>query len=74
MPGIYSARTGAGFVSVFLLLMRVTDTSVAADFLGSDYCARCYQAETMAWQGSHHDLAMAEASPELSATAAFRAS
>lgn len=64
MPGIYSARIATGFVSVFLLFMLVTGASGAADFIGSDHCAQCHQDETTAWRGSHHDLAMAEASTE----------
>ncbi|MCE7872864.1 tetratricopeptide repeat protein [bacterium CPR1] len=30
------------------------------DYLGSQRCAACHQAEMRAWQGSHHDLAMQE--------------
>jgi len=31
-------------------------------FVGTDTCAGCHPAETEAWRGSHHDLAMQEAS------------
>lgn len=31
-------------------------------FVGSATCAGCHEAETAAWRGSHHDLAMQEAS------------
>ena len=42
----------------------MTDACVAADFIGSGRCAQCHETETKAWRGSHHDLAMAEASNE----------
>ncbi|MDK2955360.1 MAG: hypothetical protein PWQ57_856 [Desulfovibrionales bacterium] len=29
-----------------------------ADFVGSDACKRCHEAEYAKWKGSHHDLAM----------------
>lgn len=33
-------------------------------FVGSAACADCHVAETKAWRGSHHDLAMAEATEQ----------
>jgi tetratricopeptide (TPR) repeat protein len=36
----------------------------AADYVGSETCVGCHAAEAQAWQGSHHDLAMAEATAE----------
>jgi len=33
-------------------------------YVGTDACADCHAAETKAWRGSHHDLAMQEATPE----------
>ena len=33
----------------------------APGFVGVAACSSCHQAETKAWRGSHHDLAMAEA-------------
>ena len=33
-------------------------------FVGSDVCASCHRAEAELWRGSHHDLAMQEATPE----------
>src|SRR5512134_2187853 len=33
----------------------------ALDFVGSAACAGCHEAEFAAWRGSHHDLAMQEA-------------
>ena len=35
-----------------------------ATFVGRDRCAGCHQAETAAWRGSHHDLAMQEATSD----------
>ncbi|HYN38590.1 MAG TPA: tetratricopeptide repeat protein, partial [Rhodospirillales bacterium] len=37
------------------------EPKAAPAFVGSAACAGCHQAETAAWRGSHHDLAMAEA-------------
>ena len=34
------------------------------DFVGSDVCASCHQAEAELWRGSDHDLAMQEATSE----------
>jgi predicted CXXCH cytochrome family protein len=36
----------------------------ATDFVGSSSCATCHADEHLAWQGSHHDLAMQVATPE----------
>jgi tetratricopeptide (TPR) repeat protein len=33
------------------------------DYVGSTRCGDCHQAEYAAWKGSHHDLAMAAATP-----------
>ncbi|MDE2980242.1 MAG: multiheme c-type cytochrome [Gemmatimonadota bacterium] len=33
-------------------------------FVGSDVCASCHSAEAELWRGSHHDLAMQDATPE----------
>ena len=35
--------------------------SGSPEFVGVEVCATCHAAETKAWRGSHHDLAMAEA-------------
>jgi tetratricopeptide (TPR) repeat protein len=34
-----------------------------ASYVGRAQCANCHQAEEKRWQGSHHDLAMQEATP-----------
>ena len=33
-------------------------------FVGSAACGGCHQSEMVAWRGSHHDLAMQEATAE----------
>ena len=54
--------------SLFWLLLFATTISAADDsptgYVGSERCAQCHEAETKAWRGSHHDLAMAEASDQ----------
>jgi len=40
------------------------DEAVAEGYVGSARCGTCHAAELTAWRGSHHDLAMAEATPE----------
>lgn len=37
---------------------------IPPDFVGTAMCAECHAAETDAWRGSHHDLAMQEATGE----------
>jgi Flp pilus assembly protein TadD len=37
---------------------------VAATYVGSASCAACHAVQYEQWQGSHHDLAMQEATPE----------
>ena len=36
----------------------------ATEFVGSERCATCHADQHEAWQDSHHDLAMQEATPE----------
>jgi predicted CXXCH cytochrome family protein len=43
--------------------LRSADLSSAA-YVGAATCASCHQAEHDAWDGSHHELAMQEASPD----------
>jgi predicted CXXCH cytochrome family protein len=40
------------------------DEAAADGYVGSARCGTCHATELTAWQGSHHDLAMAEATPE----------
>ena len=50
-------------VATLFLFGLLAGTAVAApDFVGSKQCVQCHEAESSAWRGSHHDLAMAEAS------------
>jgi len=62
---LYDMTKVIGLVGVFLLLLVATDVCMAADYIGSSGCAQCHETETKAWRGSHHDLAMAEASTEM---------
>lgn len=41
----------------------VATDAAGATYVGRAQCARCHQPEEQAWQGSHHDLAMQEATP-----------
>jgi cytochrome c553 len=52
--------------SIALLFAMIAAMAGPADggepgFVGSAACAGCHEAETEAWRGSHHDLAMQEA-------------
>jgi hypothetical protein len=40
------------------------DDAATDGYIGSARCGTCHATELTAWQGSHHDLAMAEATPE----------
>lgn len=51
------------FLSLILVSSAVVP-AVAAEFVGSERCAECHEVEMTAWRGSHHDLAMAEATAE----------
>ncbi|SDZ84499.1 tetratricopeptide repeat protein [Microbulbifer marinus] len=39
-----------------------TDSKPSAGYVGSKQCASCHQQEFQSWRGSHHDMAMKEAS------------
>ncbi len=60
MLSIFRNR-GSGWL---LLLWLAAGPAPAAEFVGSAACRDCHQTEYQAWQGSHHDLAMAEAGPD----------
>ncbi len=47
-----------------LLVAFSAGLSHAQDYVGSDTCSSCHEAEFDAWQGSHHDLAMQPANAE----------
>lgn len=44
----------------FIILLLLTGEARADQFVGSDRCIDCHQAEHQLWQNSHHDLAMQE--------------
>lgn len=51
-------------IAGFLLALLLAPWSLAgAGYVGSARCSACHQAEAQAWRGSHHELAMAEATP-----------
>ena len=51
-------------ICLALLVARNTLAQGGAGFVGTEVCATCHKAEFAAWQNSHHDLAMQEATPE----------
>jgi tetratricopeptide (TPR) repeat protein len=52
-------------VATLILLGLLAGAAVAAPaFVGSKQCIECHETEANAWRGSHHDLAMAEASED----------
>src|SRR4029078_3402204 len=46
-----------------LFLRRPAPTPPPAQFVGSDRCRSCHVPESNAWRGSHHQAAMADATP-----------
>jgi len=48
---------------ITLLLCLLAAPAFGSDYLGSERCADCHEAEYRAWQGSHHDLAMQAPTP-----------
>ncbi len=46
---------------VFLGLAERAVPALAAEYVGSARCSGCHEAGAHAWRGSHHELAMAEA-------------
>ena len=50
--------------SIAIGLLLWVGVAYTADYTGREKCASCHAAETAAWQGSHHDLAMQEATEE----------
>jgi len=53
-------------VGVARVVSPARDVSAASEatFVGRAACAGCHAVETAAWTGSHHDLAMAEPTPQ----------
>ncbi len=48
----------------FLFCLWATAALPVPQYVGSGQCAGCHAAEAEAWRGSHHELAMAEASDD----------
>ena len=51
-------------ICLALLVARNTLAQGESGFVGTEVCATCHKAAFAAWQNSHHDLAMQEATPE----------
>jgi len=47
-------------VALWVLCWQSAASGAGPDYVGSAHCAVCHTEETRRWQGSHHDLAMAE--------------
>ena len=62
-----AARLFALAAIVYALVLATSGTRAVAEasdgYVGTAACAGCHAAETTAWRGSHHDLAMEEATP-----------
>jgi len=54
----YLAIAALFAVTVATAVVSVSSLAAAAEFVGSAACAGCHEAESAAWRGSHHDLAM----------------
>jgi tetratricopeptide (TPR) repeat protein len=53
------------FVPIIFLFTLLTIEAIAGSgYVGSPVCAECHAEEAAAWSGSHHDLAMAEATED----------
>lgn len=62
-PALFAALV-AGFFSVFSPSCAAEPGIVAAQYVDESSCAGCHEAQHKAWTGSHHDLAMQEASEQ----------
>ncbi len=63
--GIDALRQLASLAAAFALLFVSCSTGAAnVLYLGNASCAGCHEQATTDWTGSHHDLAMQEATPE----------
>ena len=51
-------------VTIAALAKPAAGSDAEPAFIGSAACGTCHQGEMAAWRGSHHDLAMAEATDE----------
>jgi hypothetical protein len=50
------------FCYLLFLFLSPLSISQAAEYSGVESCKSCHQEQYQQWQGSHHDLAMQEAS------------
>jgi hypothetical protein len=61
VPHLIAAVLGMLLTAVPAL---AADEAATDGYVGSARCGTCHAAELTAWRGSHHDLAMAEATPD----------
>ena len=57
-------RKAVWFLVTTLALLISPGTVNAAEYIGRNECKGCHAEQNERWQGSHHDLAMQEATPE----------
>lgn len=57
-------RLAAGILVVAFAACGGQPSNERAEFVGRRVCARCHAEQERAWRGSHHDLAMQEATAE----------
>ncbi|NVK41052.1 MAG: tetratricopeptide repeat protein [Oceanospirillaceae bacterium] len=60
----YSLHIGLQGLLLTAALLCLKAVGAYGDYVGSDSCADCHRAEYSDWLGSHHQLAMAEASDD----------
>ena len=51
-------------LTLFSIVTPRTATAAGASYMGNAACSGCHEQATADWAGSHHDLAMQEATPE----------
>ena len=51
-------------LTLFSVVTPRTATAAGASYVGNAACSGCHEQATVEWAGSHHDLAMQEATPE----------
>jgi tetratricopeptide (TPR) repeat protein len=49
---------------IALICLAAAQAAPVPGYVGADRCAQCHQQESGLWRGSHHDLAMTEASDQ----------
>ena len=63
-PTAMLAVLAAGFFSAFSPSCHAAPSPAAAQYVDESGCAGCHEAQHKAWTGSHHDLAMQDASEQ----------